>query len=223
MSGIGKSGQPGGFEDGNCSEKDVDVLLRSDQKLLPGNKGPERNLLGWGAGPRTSHLPEGDETCEGLPPLQRAAPGTQSRERCSFPQGCQRTKCWKMILVKALSRSLYHTHSCKINWNISFCKKKTQSWPCGSVSLDQGREVVVVMKMIMTKEAFLTQNDLCSHTCLFVEALFENPGLWLRLDLTKLWLLKVVFSQAAVPVHCWRNKKQMKRGHRLVTTSNYRK
>lgn len=27
-------------------EKDVDVLLRSDQKLLPGNEGPERNLLG---------------------------------------------------------------------------------------------------------------------------------------------------------------------------------
>lgn len=27
-------------------EEDVDVLLRGDQKLLPGNKGPERNLLG---------------------------------------------------------------------------------------------------------------------------------------------------------------------------------
>lgn len=47
-------------------EKDVDVLLRSDQKLLLGNEGPERNLLGRGAGPRSSHLPEGDETCEGL-------------------------------------------------------------------------------------------------------------------------------------------------------------
>lgn len=204
-------------------EKDVDVLLRTDQKLLPGNEGPEKNLLGWGAGSRSPHLPEGDETCKGLPPLQRAAPGKQSRERCSSPQGCQTIKCWQITLVKALSGCLHHIHSCEINWDISFSKKKDPAWLVLD-SLDQGREVVVVMKIITTEEASLTQYGLCSHTCLFVEALFENPGRWFRLDLTKFWLLKVVFSWAAGLIHCWRNEKQeMKRGHKLVITSNYRK
>lgn len=52
------------------SEKDTDVLLRSgvDQKLLPGNLGSKGNLLGRGAGSTSSRLlPEGEETCEGLP------------------------------------------------------------------------------------------------------------------------------------------------------------
>lgn len=67
-------------------------------------------------------------------------------------------------------------HSCEINWNISFSKKKDPAPGLVLVSLDQGREAVVVTKMIMTKEAFLMQHGLCSHTCLLLEALFENLG-----------------------------------------------
>lgn len=39
-------------------EQDTDVLLRSGvgQKLLPGNLGPQGNLLGWGAGSTLPHL-----------------------------------------------------------------------------------------------------------------------------------------------------------------------
>lgn len=61
----------------------------------------------------------------------------------------------------------------------------------------------MVMKMTMTTEASLTQHGLCSHTCLFAEALFEVPGVGLRLDSTKLRLLHVVFSPVTLLVHYW--------------------
>lgn len=59
---------------------------------------------------------------------------------------------------------------------------------------------MMVMKMTVTTEASLIQHALCSHSCLFVEPLFEVPGTGLRLDSTKLWQEPehVVFSPATL-------------------------
>jgi len=106
-------------------------------------------------------------------------------------------------LVKSLSDWLYHMHRYKRNWAISFNKKRPQPLALCWCSLDRGREVVMDMKMTVTTEASLTQHGLCSPTCLFVEALFEVPGIGLRLNSTKFWLLHAVFSPATLLDRYW--------------------
>lgn len=87
-----------------------------------------RDLRGtsWDEGQDLDHLIFQREMrlARASPPLQRAAPGKQSRDRCSFPRGCQRTKHWQMTLVKTLSSWLYHICCCETNGNISFSKKE---------------------------------------------------------------------------------------------------
>lgn len=69
-------------------------------------------------------------------------------------------------------------------------------------SLDEGREVVMVMKMTMTTAVTcLTQHGLWSHTCLFIDVLFEVPGTALSLDSTKIWFLYVVFLPTTLLAH----------------------
>lgn len=144
-------------------EQDTDVLLRSGvgQKLLPGNLGPQGNLLGWGAGSTLPHLVssrlvssrhllrEGEETCVGLPTAvcsehrQNCPTGSREGPRALFLRAAREPSLGKWLpqqnVVRSFSDWLYHMHSYKRNWAISLKQKRPQPLASCWCSLGQGK------------------------------------------------------------------------------------
>lgn len=147
----------------------------------------------------SSHLLQaGEDTCEGLPTTvcseHRQNSPTRSRvgARALFLRAAREPSVGKwppqQIKLKVFQTGFITCIDTReIRPSKSLNKKRCQMLALCWCSLDEGREVVMVMKMTMTTAVTsLTQHGLWSHTCLFTEVLFEVPGTALSLDSTKL-------------------------------------